>query len=101
MARCTPTLICCMSPSVGIATAFSLTICWLWRRVQRIADEVAAGIFARGERHWNAKLSEANARGILASDDPRGVLADRFGVAPSTVSSTRRGRTGTWLRDGP
>jgi hypothetical protein len=45
-----------------------------------------------GERHPSAKLSEADARAILASDEPHGQIAERFNVSPHTVSDIKRGK---------
>lgn len=43
----------------------------------------------RGERHPNAKLSDADVRAIRASSE-RGIdLAERYGVAASTISEVR------------
>jgi transcriptional regulator with XRE-family HTH domain len=46
---------------------------------------------ARGARHWNAKLTESQVRGILASAETCDALALRHGVSRSQISRIRRG----------
>jgi hypothetical protein len=56
-----------------------------WTKSRR--DEV------RGSANGCAKLNEAAAIEILESEEKGVRLAERFGVAPATISSIRLGRT--------
>lgn len=47
----------------------------------------------RGEQHRSAKLNEEQVLYVLASKDPGGVLAARFGVSPQSIEGIRAGRT--------
>ena len=60
---------------------------------QRIKGKVEAGAFAHGERHWNVKLSEDDARAILHSRNPTQEIAARYNVSLSTVRAIRGGRS--------
>lgn len=60
---------------------------------QRIRDKVDAGAFAHGERHWNVKLSENDARAILSSQETTQQIATRYGISMSTVRAIRGGRS--------
>lgn len=52
----------------------------------------------RGERHPNAKLSDANALAIMARpDDSPTALAREFGVSTSMIYKIRQGRKKAWL----
>lgn len=67
--------------------------------VENKADELLHGTRPRGERNGHAKLTEAEAREILAL---KGVelqrnLAARFGVSRTAVASIHSGRKWTWL----
>jgi hypothetical protein len=44
----------------------------------------------RGTGHGRAKLTEADVRAILASDEVQQVLADRYGVAQTVISKIKR-----------
>ena len=48
-----------------------------------------------------AKLTEGQAREILASAETGVALARRFGVSTATVSDVRTGRTWSWLYPDP
>lgn len=58
----------------------------------KIAEYAAAGRFAHGEDHWNARLTEHQVRRIKSSVLPVGQLADTFGVSPATIRAIRAGR---------
>ena len=60
---------------------------------QRIREKVVAGAFAHGERHWNVKLSENDARAILNSREPTHQIATRYSISMSTVRAIRGGRS--------
>lgn len=51
-----------------------------------------------GERNAQSKLSEAEVAAILSSAETGALLAERFGVCPSTISKIRLGRR--WTRSG-
>lgn len=51
----------------------------------------------RGQKNGMSKLTEANAREILASNERLIVLARRYGVSSCTVNDIRRRRTWQWL----
>lgn len=60
---------------------------------ERVAQDAAAGrLGVHGEDHWNAKLTEGQARYIKSSPSPGWQLADRFGVSVATVWAIRAGR---------
>ncbi|SDS35412.1 hypothetical protein SAMN04488543_1567 [Friedmanniella luteola] len=58
----------------------------------RVRIKTDAGAFAHGEKHWNAHLSETQARTIRASTDTVAALAARHGVSLQTVASIRASR---------
>lgn len=55
-------------------------------------DKALAGSM-KGEKHPNARLTEAQARVIKISSEPVYVLAARYGVSRSIVDAIKRGRT--------
>lgn len=57
-----------------------------------IADMVAKGRQARGERNGHAKLTEEDVRAIRASSEPYRVLARRYGVCLATLSMVKTGK---------
>lgn len=59
--------------------------------ITRLAVQAQDGVFPRGERHWNSKLEEEQARAILVSREPTTVLARRFHVSRATVIAIRKG----------
>lgn len=65
-------------------------------RVRALAD---AGAFPRGERHWNAQLTEEQARRVLGSPLGTDELASQLGVTPGTIRAIRAGRTWRHLRE--
>lgn len=66
----------------------------------RIRAKTEAGAFAHGEQHWNAHLTESQARTIKTSSDTVTTLAARYGVSVNTVTSIRAGRRWRHLRTG-
>lgn len=64
------------------------------------ADKIRHGRSLRGSRHHQSKLSEKQAREILESSEPLGVLADRYGVTKTNVCAIRRGRSWRHLCSG-
>lgn len=73
-----------------------------WKtRIENQADRLEHGTHNRGERSGKAKLTEAEVRKILAL---KGIilqreLAERFGVAPPTISGIHAGRRWAWLSE--
>jgi hypothetical protein len=53
---------------------------------------LSAATCARGEGHWNARLSDDEVMDIRASVEPRSVVAARYGIHEMYVSRLRRGR---------
>ena len=71
-----------------------------WKtRVENEADKLIHGTHNRGERHPLAKLSEDDARYILASKGiiSQKALANQFDINESTVRGIQRGRGWAWL----
>jgi hypothetical protein len=54
-------------------------------------DQVRHGTRQRGERNPGAKLTDAQAEELRASTELGVVLAARYGVSQSTISTVRRG----------
>ena len=48
-------------------------------------------------RHYRSKLSADDVRAIRGSDESGSILADRFGVSVSAISSVRRGSSYKWV----
>lgn len=74
--------------------------CLRWATTkQNNGDKLVHGTHNRGERHSMVKLTEDNVRYIRRSEGAiRGkVLAEKFGVTPSHISSIRQGRSWSWL----
>lgn len=63
------------------------------------ADRLEHGTHNRGERCGSAKLTEDAVRTILSLKgvETQVSLAERFGVAPSTIRSIHTGRNWAWL----
>lgn len=57
------------------------------------ADMMRHGTHTRGSRNGQAKLSREDVEAIRGSTEKLRALADRFGVAESTISLARRGLT--------
>lgn len=66
---------------------------------QNQADRLIHGTHNRGERHGQAKLTEADVRGIIAMKGKKTQreLAERFGVAHQTIGEIHAGRKWAWL----
>lgn len=58
----------------------------------RIADQTSRHLYAHGERHWNSRLSEDQARLILTGTEAAELTAQRFHVSPGNVRAIRAGR---------
>lgn len=59
---------------------------------ENLADRDRDGTNQRGARGPRARLTEAEVRAILASTDSQPSLAERYGVAVSTINHIRSGR---------
>lgn len=60
------------------------------------ADRAAHGRTQRGQRHYRAKLTEANVRAILAAPQRHGIkteLARKYGVSDAMIGYIRRGES--------
>lgn len=66
-------------------------------QAENMQDSVDAGTRARGERQHAAKLTEDAVREIRSSSTRPGVLADRFGVHPDTITRVRKRQGWAWL----
>lgn len=68
---------------------------------ENIADKLIHGTHSRGERSVRAKITNDEAREILALKgvEPQSRLAKRFGVAPQTVSKIQCGKSWPWLSE--
>lgn len=75
-----------------------------WKtRAENRADRLIHGTHDRGERHAQAKLTDAAAREIVAMKgvEPQCELAKRFGVSAQAIGNIHSGRRWTWLSDVP
>lgn len=73
-----------------------------WKtRTENKADELLHGTRNRGGRNGQAKITEAEAREILALNgmESKRHLAERFGVSPMTVRNIHAGRSWAWISD--
>lgn len=70
-------------------------------RSENMADKTAHGTQLLGERNPQARLTNDEAREVLAMADsaPLREVASRYDVSISTVHNIWRGRTWRWLRD--
>lgn len=66
-------------------------------RAENTADRVLHGVASRGERHGNARLTEADVLVIRASPRTGRVIAQEYGVTESHVSMIRSGKHWGWL----
>lgn len=66
---------------------------------ENMADKLVHDTHQRGERQWNAKLTEDNAREIIGLKGVESLtsLAARFGVARQTIYNIHAGRTWNWV----
>lgn len=65
---------------------------FLGTNAENTADRDRKGRQARGEQSGRAKLTESDVRAIRASAEPHAVLAKRFGVGATIISSIRTGK---------
>ncbi|MDR9813083.1 hypothetical protein [Rhizobium hidalgonense] len=73
-----------------------------WKtRIENKDDELLHGTRSRGERNARAKLTDAEARAILAlkGAETQSKLATRFGVSYQAIASIHTGRTWAWLSE--
>lgn len=71
-----------------------------WRtRLQNKADELTHGTRSRGERNGRTKITEDQAREILAlkGSKPQRLIADRYGVKRQAISKIQTGKNWAWL----
>jgi hypothetical protein len=63
------------------------------------ADKLVHGTHSRGERQWQAKLTEADVRRIksLRGLKSQSALAREYGVSQTTISDVMTGRRWGWL----
>lgn len=63
------------------------------------ADKVLHGTTSRGERFWAAKLTELDVRAIRALEGtmPKYKIAEKYGVARSTISLIHSRQNWAWL----
>ncbi|NNH67785.1 hypothetical protein [Rhizobium laguerreae] len=68
---------------------------------QNQADRIIHGTHSRGERNVRAKITDDEAREILALKgvEPQSALVKRFGVSQTTVSKIQCGKSWPWLFD--
>lgn len=72
-----------------------------WKtRTENQADRLEHGTHNRGARQGGAKLTEDDAREIIALKgiEMQSKLAERFGVARTTIASIHQGRNWAWLQ---
>lgn len=55
------------------------------------ADKLVHGTHYCGERHWNAKLTDAQVVEIRRAPGPIAAIADKYGIAQSAVSKIKHG----------
>lgn len=65
---------------------------FLGTNADNVADRVAKGRPAFGERWHSSKLTDVQVREIRASTEPIRVLGPRYGIAFSTIAAIRAGR---------
>lgn len=67
-------------------------------RIENQADRVDHGTSNRGERQWNNKLSESDARKIkMLSDRHSPTVGAQYGVAARTIRDIWNGKTWAWI----
>jgi hypothetical protein len=64
---------------------------------QNMADRVTHGTSNRGERCGTAKLTRDDVRAIRASTETQSVVAARFGITQTAVSTIKLRKTWKWL----
>lgn len=86
----------CGKGHLGCVTKRHLT----WKTPkENSADRTLHGTHPRGENHYIAKLTEEQAREIIAlkGKATQASLASRFGVSFQLISQIQRGKTWAWL----
>lgn len=58
-------------------------------QAENMADSMAHGTFALGEKNGQSVLTEAQARAILVANQPQARLSARYGVSIKTISNIR------------
>lgn len=73
-----------------------------WKtHTENMADRLEHGTHSRGERNGRAKITEPEAREILALKgiEPPNKLAEKFGVSRPTIAHIHAGRSWAWLSE--
>jgi hypothetical protein len=71
-----------------------------WKtHTENMADRLIHGTHCRGEKQWNVKLTEAQAREILALRGlmPHRDIAKQYAVSKGTITSILLGKSWAWL----
>lgn len=74
-----------------------------WKtRKENDADKIIHGTSNRGEKRWNSKLSEEQAKEIISlkGKEFQRETAKRFGVSRGAVAKIWQGRSWGWLKEG-
>lgn len=66
-------------------------------RADNMDDMVRDGHSQRGRKHYAVKLTVTDVLSIRISTESNIALAERYGVAPSTISNIKRGYNWAWL----
>lgn len=77
-----------------------VNLCWGSQADNVGADRVRDGTSNRGERQWQAKLTEAivsECRRRYAAGETQGTLAAEFGISPASMSQVISGARWAWL----
>jgi hypothetical protein len=90
-----PGQVCRHGPQ-GVGCNALRNLCYGTQR-ENILDKKRDGTHIVGERHYRARLTEAQVLEILASEKPGRELAKKYGVGDSTVYSIRSGASWTYL----
>lgn len=72
----------------------------VWKtRLENQADKLIHGTMLRGERHFWAKITEAQAREILSLKGQmlQREIAERFGISRPAVGMIHRGKNWAWI----
>jgi len=87
----------CVCHACDNPSCVNLDHLWLGTHAENMADAKhkgrARGGGAKGEAQHLHKLTEAQVREILASDELQSVLAERYGVSQGTISNIRLRKT--------
>lgn len=66
-------------------------------RQQNSDDQLTQGARPRGERRWNAKITNEQALAIYADTRPINIVAEAHGVTVMTATNIRYGQGWAWL----